>query len=99
MEIIETIRWVFEDLPMLKEAMQDDLRQFSLNGNLKSYNSMKDLCDRYNTALKKTLLLVSFQPPGTSLMPVPILTTESFGQFTQEEALCRTLEAYYSEIV
>lgn len=56
---ILTFRWVFEDLPMLRDVMHEDLSQFSVNGDLKNYHSMKNLCDKYNGALKRTLALVS----------------------------------------
>ena len=54
-EIIETIRWVFEELPQLREAIRDELSEFTIVGDIKSYDSMKALCEKYNSALKDIL--------------------------------------------
>lgn len=54
-EIIETIRWVFEDLPDLREAIRDELSEFTIVGDMKNYESMKNLCEKYNSALQDIL--------------------------------------------
>ncbi|KAF0309833.1 Histone-lysine N-methyltransferase, H3 lysine-79 specific [Amphibalanus amphitrite] len=54
MEIVETIRFVCNDIPELQMAMEMNV----LNGhNTKSYESMKLLCDRYNRAIDSILQL------------------------------------------
>jgi len=47
-EIVETIRWVCEDFPELKLAMENNVLS---DYDTRSYNSMKSLCDRYNRAI------------------------------------------------
>lgn len=54
-EIIETIRWSFEDLPDLADAISEDLSQFTVYGDVKSYEDMRHLCHKYNTALQLIL--------------------------------------------
>ncbi|ESO08606.1 hypothetical protein HELRODRAFT_74931 [Helobdella robusta] len=48
-ELIETIKWVCEDVPDLKKALEkiDALTVY----DPRSYESMKNLCDRYNRAI------------------------------------------------
>eukprot|EP00058_Branchiostoma_floridae_P017012 XP_002602500.1 hypothetical protein BRAFLDRAFT_93807 [Branchiostoma floridae] len=55
LEIIETIRWVCEDFPELKLAMENNVL---LDYDTKSYESMKTICDKYNRAIDATLQLV-----------------------------------------
>ncbi|XP_050024205.2 uncharacterized protein gpp isoform X1 [Dermacentor andersoni] len=53
-EIVETIRWVCEDFPELKAAMENHV----LNDyDTKSYESMRTLCDKYNRAIDSFLQL------------------------------------------
>ncbi|XP_078658462.1 uncharacterized protein LOC144903875 isoform X4 [Branchiostoma floridae x Branchiostoma belcheri] len=54
LEIIETIRWVCEDFPELKLAMENNVL---LDYDTKSYESMKTICDKYNRAIDATLQL------------------------------------------
>lgn len=54
-EIVETIRWVFEDLPELRESIREELADFTISGDMKNYDSMKTLCEKYNSALTQIL--------------------------------------------
>ncbi|XP_051930675.1 histone-lysine N-methyltransferase, H3 lysine-79 specific isoform X3 [Hippocampus zosterae] len=47
-EIIETIRWVCEEIPDLKLAMENYVL---IDYDTKSYESMQRLCDKYNRAI------------------------------------------------
>ncbi|GAB6026552.1 hypothetical protein CHUAL_012970 [Chamberlinius hualienensis] len=47
-EIVETIRWVCEDFPELKLAMENNVLS---DYDTRSYESMKSLCDKYNRAI------------------------------------------------
>ncbi|XP_071117633.1 histone-lysine N-methyltransferase, H3 lysine-79 specific-like isoform X3 [Haliotis cracherodii] len=53
-EIIDTIRWVCEDFPELKQSMDPKLIQAT---DSKSYESLKHLCDMYNNNLDSALQL------------------------------------------
>ncbi|XP_046576034.1 histone-lysine N-methyltransferase, H3 lysine-79 specific-like isoform X1 [Haliotis rubra] len=53
-EIIDTIRWVCEDFPELKQSMDPKLIQGT---DSKSYESLKRLCDIYNNNLDDALQL------------------------------------------
>uniref|UniRef100_A0A2R5L708 Histone-lysine N-methyltransferase, H3 lysine-79 specific n=1 Tax=Ornithodoros turicata TaxID=34597 RepID=A0A2R5L708_9ACAR len=53
-EIVETIRWVCEDFPELKLAMENHVLH---DYDTKSYESMKTLCDKYNRAIDSVLQL------------------------------------------
>ncbi|XP_048255471.1 histone-lysine N-methyltransferase, H3 lysine-79 specific-like isoform X7 [Haliotis rufescens] len=53
-EIIDTIRWVCEDFPELKQSMDPKLIQAT---DSKSYESLKHLCDTYNNNLDSALQL------------------------------------------
>ncbi|XP_050510825.1 histone-lysine N-methyltransferase, H3 lysine-79 specific-like [Diabrotica virgifera virgifera] len=59
-EIVDTIRWVCEDLPVLKLPLENNIL---CNYDTKSYESMKSLCDRYNKAIDSVVALEK----GTSL--------------------------------
>lgn len=61
-EIVETIWWVCEDYPQLKKAMELNVLH---DYNVKSYESMKTLCDKFNGVIRNTLQLYK----GTSLAP------------------------------
>lgn len=70
-EIVETIRWVCEDFPELKAAMENHV----LNDyDTKSYESMRTLCDKYNRAIDSFLQLGTSRPerlhtrPSTGLL-------------------------------
>ncbi|XP_067129962.1 uncharacterized protein [Centruroides vittatus] len=53
-EIVDTIRWVCEDFPELKLAMEN----YVLNDyDTRSFESMKTLCDKYNRAIDSVLQL------------------------------------------
>ncbi|XP_070562630.1 histone-lysine N-methyltransferase, H3 lysine-79 specific-like isoform X4 [Ptychodera flava] len=54
LEIVDTIRWVCEEIPELKLAME----KFALNDcDVKSYESMSILCEKYNRAIDGILQL------------------------------------------
>ncbi|XP_076042508.1 DOT1 like histone lysine methyltransferase grappa [Oratosquilla oratoria] len=59
-ELVETIRWVCEDIPELKRAMEVNILS---DYDTRSYESMKQLCDKYNRAVDSILQLEK----GTSL--------------------------------
>lgn len=70
-EIIETIKWVCDDFPEMKLALDNCI----LSGcDLKSYESMKIVCDRYNRVIDS----VRQMRAGTSL-PVAVPTRPSQG--------------------
>jgi len=50
---------VFEDLPELREAIREELSEFTISGDMKNYDSMRNLCEKYNTALQDILKIVS----------------------------------------
>ncbi|XP_071953003.1 uncharacterized protein [Antedon mediterranea] len=54
-EIVDTIRWVCEEIPELKLAMQRN--QVLSDYDTKSYESMHSLCERYNRAIDAILQL------------------------------------------
>ncbi|KAK3591174.1 hypothetical protein CHS0354_029026 [Potamilus streckersoni] len=53
-EVIETIKWVSEDIPELKKALDIHILQ---NYDTNSYESMKGLCDKYNRAIDSIIQL------------------------------------------
>ncbi|KAG8175660.1 hypothetical protein JTE90_024407 [Oedothorax gibbosus] len=53
-EIVDTIRWVCEDFPELKLAMENYVLH---DYDTKSYESMKKLCDKFNRAIDSILQL------------------------------------------
>ncbi|XP_013860092.1 uncharacterized protein dot1l isoform X3 [Austrofundulus limnaeus] len=55
-EIIETIRWVCEEIPDLKLAMENYVL---IDYDTKSFESMQRLCDKYNRAIDSIHQLVS----------------------------------------
>ncbi|KAG5876348.1 hypothetical protein JTB14_003670 [Gonioctena quinquepunctata] len=59
-EIVETIRWVCEDLPELKLPLENNIL---CDYDTRSYESMKSLCDRFNRAIDSVVALEK----GTSL--------------------------------
>lgn len=59
-EIVETIRWVCEDLPQLKLPLENNIL---CDYDTKNYDSMKNLCDRFNKAIDSLVALEK----GTSL--------------------------------
>jgi hypothetical protein len=56
LEIVETIRWVCEDLPELKLPLENNIL---CDYDTKNYESMKNLCDRFNRAIDSVVALVS----------------------------------------
>jgi H3 lysine-79-specific histone-lysine N-methyltransferase len=72
-EIVETIRWVCRDFPDLKLAVE----KFVLNSfEPTSFESMKQLCERYNRAVANIKKLWSGRqpPPGIDAPPsIPLL--------------------------
>lgn len=57
LEIVETIRWVCEDLPELKLPLENNIL---CDYDTKSYDSMKNLCERFNKAIDSVVALVRF---------------------------------------
>ncbi|KAL3870081.1 hypothetical protein ACJMK2_042696 [Sinanodonta woodiana] len=53
-EVIETIKWVSEDIPELKKALDIHILH---NYDTNSYESMKGLCDKYNRAIDSIIQL------------------------------------------
>jgi H3 lysine-79-specific histone-lysine N-methyltransferase len=53
-EIIDTIRWVCEDVPELKIPMEYNVLK---DYDTKSYDSMKDICEKYNRAIDSIRVL------------------------------------------
>ncbi|KAI5635753.1 histone methylation protein DOT1 domain-containing protein [Phthorimaea operculella] len=60
LEIVETIRWVAEDLPEMKSALEKNIL---CDYDTHSYESMRALCDRFNRAVDSVVALEK----GTSL--------------------------------
>ncbi|KAL0132967.1 hypothetical protein PUN28_000591 [Cardiocondyla obscurior] len=60
LDVIETMRWVCEDLPDLKLPLENNVL---CNYNPRDYESMKSLCDRFNRAIDSLVQLEK----GTSL--------------------------------
>ncbi|XP_049880326.1 histone-lysine N-methyltransferase, H3 lysine-79 specific isoform X2 [Pectinophora gossypiella] len=60
LEIVETIRWVCEDLPEMKSALEKNIL---CDFDTHSYDSMRALCDRFNRAIDSVVALEK----GTSL--------------------------------
>lgn len=55
LDIVDTIRWVCDDLPEIAPAFET-VRFGDIDTT--SYEEMKDLCDRYNRAIDSILSLV-----------------------------------------
>ncbi|XP_041356679.1 histone-lysine N-methyltransferase, H3 lysine-79 specific-like isoform X1 [Gigantopelta aegis] len=66
-EIIDTIRWVCEDIPELKLAMENYVLQ---DIDTKSFQSMKCLCEKYNKAIDSVLQLWK-GTAGSSRLNIP----------------------------
>lgn len=60
LEIVETIRWVCDDLPEIKAALENNIL---CDYDTHSYDSMRALCDRFNRAIDSVVALEK----GTSL--------------------------------
>lgn len=54
--MIETMRWVCDDLPDLKLPLENNIL---CNYETRDYESMKNLCDRFNRAIGSLVQLVS----------------------------------------
>ncbi|XP_044576542.1 histone-lysine N-methyltransferase, H3 lysine-79 specific isoform X2 [Cotesia glomerata] len=59
-DVVETMRWVCDDLPDLKLPLENNILQ---NYDTRDYDSMKGLCDRFNRAIDSLVQLEK----GTSL--------------------------------
>lgn len=57
-DIIDTIRWVCEELPQIKSALEE-IKFHEINTS--NYDAMRDLCDRYNKAISSVVALVSLE--------------------------------------
>jgi len=55
LDVIETMRWVCEDLPDLKLPLENNIL---CNYDPRDYESMKSLCDRFNRAIDSLVQLV-----------------------------------------
>ncbi|XP_026758650.2 histone-lysine N-methyltransferase, H3 lysine-79 specific isoform X1 [Galleria mellonella] len=60
LEIVETIRWVCDDLPEMKAALENNIL---CDYDTHSYESMRALCDRFNRVIDSVVALEK----GTSL--------------------------------
>lgn len=60
LEIVETIRWVCDDLPEMKAALENNILS---DYDTRSYDSMRALCDKFNRAIDSVVALEK----GTSL--------------------------------
>lgn len=69
-EIIDTIRWVCEDYPELKLAME---KHILADYDTKNYDSMKELCDKYNRAIDSILQLWQGTSKSANLQRQPSL--------------------------
>lgn len=56
LDVVETMRWVCEDLPDLKLPLENNIL---CNYDTRDYESMKNLCDRFNRAIDSLVQLVS----------------------------------------
>lgn len=55
-DIIDTVRWVCEEMPEIKSAL-DDVKFMEVDTS--SYDAMKNFCERYNRAADSVVALVS----------------------------------------
>ncbi|KAL0901679.1 hypothetical protein ABMA27_006877 [Loxostege sticticalis] len=55
LEIVETIKWVCDDLPEMKAALENNIL---CDFDTHSYESMRALCDRFNRAIDSVVALV-----------------------------------------
>lgn len=56
LDVVETMRWVCEDLPDLKLPLENNIL---CDYDTRDYESMKNLCDRFNRAIDSLVQLVS----------------------------------------
>lgn len=56
LDIMDTIKWVCDDVPEIKAALED-LRMHEIDTG--SYEAMYDMCDLYNRAIDSVTALVS----------------------------------------
>lgn len=55
-ELIENVRWVCEDMPEIKSAIEEiNLNELDTG----DFDAMKNLCDRFNKAIDSVAALVS----------------------------------------
>ncbi|KAJ3639303.1 hypothetical protein Zmor_002668 [Zophobas morio] len=86
LEIVETIRWVCEDLPELKLPLENNVL---CDYNTKDYESMKNLCDRFNRAIDSVVALEK----GTSL------TAQRLNKYPSRGLLRHILQQTYNAAV
>ncbi|KAF5305318.1 hypothetical protein FQR65_LT07744 [Abscondita terminalis] len=86
LEIVETIRWVCEDLPELKLPLENNIL---CDYDTHSYDSMKSLCDRFNRAIDSVVALEK----GTSL------TAHRLNKYPSRGLLRHILQQVYNQAV
>jgi H3 lysine-79-specific histone-lysine N-methyltransferase len=86
LEIVETIRWVCEDLPELKLPLENNIL---CDYDTKNYESMKNLCDRFNRAIDSVVALEK----GTSL------TAQRLNKYPSRGLLRHILQQTYNAAV
>ncbi|RZC33271.1 histone-lysine N-methyltransferase, H3 lysine-79 specific [Asbolus verrucosus] len=86
LEIVETIRWVCEDLPELKLPLENNIL---CDYDTKCYDSMKSLCDRFNRAIDSVVALEK----GTSL------TAQRLNKYPSRGLLRHILQQTYNAAV
>uniref|UniRef100_A0A1Y1MBR3 Histone-lysine N-methyltransferase, H3 lysine-79 specific n=1 Tax=Photinus pyralis TaxID=7054 RepID=A0A1Y1MBR3_PHOPY len=86
LEIVETIRWVCEDLPELKLPLENNIL---CDYDTHSYDSMKSLCDRFNRAIDSVVALEK----GTSL------TAQRLNKYPSRGLLRHILQQVYNQAV
>ncbi|KAF3423108.1 hypothetical protein E2986_06738 [Frieseomelitta varia] len=64
LDVVETMRWVCEDLPDLKLPLENNIL---CDYDTRDYESMKNLCDKFNRAIDSLVQLHNLKEKGTSL--------------------------------
>ncbi|CAG9796705.1 unnamed protein product [Diatraea saccharalis] len=86
LEIVETIKWVCDDLPEMKAALENNIL---CNYDTHSYDSMRALCDRFNRAIDSVVALEK----GTSL------PTQRLNKYPSRGLLKHILQQTYNQAV
>ncbi|CAK1544629.1 unnamed protein product [Leptosia nina] len=86
LEIVETIRWVCDDLPEMKGALEKNILS---DYDTHSYESMRALCDRFNRAIDSVVALEK----GTSL------PTQRLNKYPSRGLLKHILQQTYNQAV
>ncbi|CAH0592341.1 unnamed protein product [Chrysodeixis includens] len=86
LEIVETIRWVCDDLPEMKAALENNIL---CDYDTHSYESMRALCDRFNRAIDSVVALEK----GTSL------PTQRLNKYPSRGLLKHILQQTYNQAV